>query len=295
MSRYSHNSACTVRNENIVRNKNRNFGIVNRVNRPNAVEQNACFILGNLCTLKVGLTCRSFLISADFVHIAELVRPLFDKRMLRRNYHICSTVECVGSGGIDCQSIACGCGKVNLCACASANPVSLLSLNSVGIINQIKVVNKSVGILGDFEHPLRFNSVNNLAAAALAHAVDNFLVSENALTRGTPVNVHFLLIGKSVLKELNKNPLSPLVVVGICGVDLSAPVKGDTERLNLLFETRDIVLCYNLGVNVIFYSVVFSGQTERIPSDRIKNIIALKSALSRYGIKRCVRTRMSYV
>ena len=34
---------------------------------------------------------------------------------------------------------------------------------------------------GDLEHPLALDAVNDLAAAALAHAVDNFLVGQHAL------------------------------------------------------------------------------------------------------------------
>ena len=180
--RNSHNCACTVRYQNIVRNKNRDFLVVNGVDRLNAVKQNACFILGNLSTLKVGLSCGSCLISSYLVHISELIRPLFNKRMLGRNNHICSAVKCVGSCCVDCKSVACcGC-KIYLSACTSADPVFLLSLYALGIIYKVKIIDKSVGVLGDFEHPLALYLVNYLASAAFANAVYNFLIGKNALT-----------------------------------------------------------------------------------------------------------------
>ena len=78
-----------------------------------------------------------------------------------------------------------------------------------------------------------------------------------------------------MLKELNKNPLSPLVIIGIRGIDLAAPVKRDTERLDLLFKTRDIVLCNDFRVDMIFNSVVFGRQTESVPAYRIKHVKSL--------------------
>ena len=46
---------------------------------------------------------------------------------------------------------------------------------------------------------------------------------------------------------------------------------------------------------MILDCIVFGRKTESVPANRIKNIVALKSALSCYRIKCCVRTRMSYV
>ena len=137
--------------------------------------------------------------------------------------------------------------------------------------------------------------MDNLTAAALADAVDYLLVGKHALAGGTPVDVHLFFIGKTLLEKLNKDPLRPLVVVGIGGIDLAAPVKGDAERLDLLFEAGDIVLGYNLGVNVVLDGIVLGRKSERVPADRIENVVALQPALSRNGIERRVGTRMTDV
>ena len=70
--------------------------------------------------------------------------------------------------------------------------------------------------------------MDDLAAAALADAVDDFLVCQHALTAGTPVDVHFLLVGEALLVQLQEDPLSPLIILGVGGVDLTVPVKGIT-------------------------------------------------------------------
>ena len=215
--------------------------------------------------------------------------------MLRRNYHICSTVECVGTGGINRKCIACCCLKINLGTRTSANPVFLLSLYTVGIINKVKVIDKSVGILGDFEHPLRLYFVNNFTSAAFANTVYNLFVCKYAFTGSTPVYIHFFFIGKAVFEELNKNPLSPLVIIRVSCIYLSAPVKGNAERLNLLFKAGNIFLCNDFGMNMVFNCIVFCRKSECVPTDWIKNIVALKSSLTSNRIKRRIRTRMSNV
>ncbi len=55
----------------------------------------------------------------------------------------------------------------------------------------------------------------------------------------------------------------------------------------------NIIFCYLSRVNMIFNCKIFSGKSESIPSHRIKNIIALKSFLSCYNIKRSIRTGMT--
>ena len=96
--------------------------------------------------------------------------------MLGRDYHISRAVKSICSGGVYREYIArCG-GEIDLRARASADPVFLLSLDAFGIIHQIKVVDKSVGVLCDLEHPLALDLVDDLASAAFANAVDHLLV-----------------------------------------------------------------------------------------------------------------------
>ena len=105
----------------------------------------------------------------------------------------------VAAGGVHGQGVAGGGAEVDLCAVAAADPVLLLGGNALDVIQTIQAVDQLVGVSGDFEHPLALDLVHDLAAAALAHAVDNFLVGQHALAAGAPVDVHFLLVGQAVL------------------------------------------------------------------------------------------------
>ena len=99
--------------------------------------------------------------------------------------------------------------------------------------------------------------MNNFTAAALTDAVDNLFVCQNAFAGGAPVYAHFLLVGQALLKELEENPLRPLVVFRINGADLTAPVEGDAERLNLLLKARNILLCDLFRVHVVLDGIIF--------------------------------------
>ena len=59
--------------------------------------------------------------------------------------------------------------------------------------------------------------------------MSDLLVGQHALAGGAPVDGHGGFIGQTVLVELQKNPLSPLVVLRVGGVDHPVPVKGITH------------------------------------------------------------------
>ena len=111
-------------------------------------------------------------------------------------------------------------------------------------------------VSGDLQHPLGFDLVNNFTAAALTDAVDNLFVCQNAFAGGAPVDGHLFFVGQTVLKELEENPLRPLVVFRINGADLTAPVEGDAERLNLLLKARNILLCNLFRVHVVLDGII---------------------------------------
>ena len=74
--------------------------------------------------------------------------------------------------------------KVDLSAMAAADPVALLGLDTVDVIYLVQVIDQAVRVSGDLQHPLALHTLHNGAAAALAHAVYNFLVGQNDLAAG---------------------------------------------------------------------------------------------------------------
>ena len=49
-------------------------------------------------------------------------------------------------------------------------------------------------------------------------------------------------VSQTVLVQLQEDPLGPLVVLGVGGVDLAIPVKGEAQRLELAAEMVHVLL-----------------------------------------------------
>ena len=101
MRRNCHNCACAVTHHYVVRNVNRNFLTVYRVDTYKTIYAHTCFILNKLSSLKFCLFCALRSISLDSIHIADLISILIKDGMLGSNYHKCYTKKCIRSGCID--------------------------------------------------------------------------------------------------------------------------------------------------------------------------------------------------
>lgn len=178
---------------------------------------------------------------------------------------------------------------------AAADPVLLLGGNALNVIQTVQTIDQLIGISGDLEHPLALDAVNDLAAAALAHAVDNFLVGQHTLTAGAPVDVHFLLVSQTMLIQLQEDPLGPLIILRIGGVDLAVPVKGEAQSLQLAAEVIHIVLGDNGRVDVVLHGKVLSGQAKSVPAHGIQHIVAVLTALAADHVQRGVAAGMAYM
>ena len=130
----------------------------------------------------------------DLVDIGQLARPLFDRWMLGRDNHIGRSEQGVRTGGVNGQRITLGGLEIDLRAGRTADPVFLLHLDAIDEVHVVQIVDQALRILGDGKHPLALGLVDDLATAALAHAVDDLLVCQHALAGGTPVDAHFLLV-----------------------------------------------------------------------------------------------------
>ena len=82
-------------------------------------------------------------------------------------------------------------------------------------------------------------------------------------------------------KQLNKNPLRPAVVVGVAGLHLAAPVKAQTEAVQLLAVALDVDLGRDGGVLAGLNGVLFRGEAEGVKAHRVqhvKSLVTLKTA-----------------
>ena len=293
--RNSHDGTGAVAHQNIVGNEDRDLLAVYRVNCGNAVQLNAGLVLIQLGTLEVGLAGSLLTVCANVLDVVQLVRPLLDHRVLRRDYHVGRTEQGVRTGSVNGQRVALGGLEIDLSAGGTADPVALLNLNALDVVHIIQIVDQALCVLGDGEHPLALGLVNDLAAAALTNAVDNLLVRQNALAGGAPVYAHFLLVGQALLEQLQENPLGPLVVARVGGIDLTRPVERQTKALELALEACDVLLGNLCRMNMVLDGKVLSRQTECIPAHRIQHVVALHALFARNDIQRGVGARMAYM
>ncbi len=207
MCRHGHNSSCAVRHQDIIRNPDRNFFSIDRIDRRQAVNADARFFFCKLCALKIRLMGSLLTVCLDFIPVIAFFFIFFQNRVFRGNNHICYAKKRIAAGRINAQLFffqpvpATDC-KVCFCTLGFSNPVFLLRLHPFNIINILQAVYQLVRIIGDFQHPFAFYLAHNRRAAAFAHTVYHFFVCEADLAAGTPVNRHFFFIGESCLKQL---------------------------------------------------------------------------------------------
>src|SRR5450631_1639712 len=97
------------------------------------------------------------------------------------------------------------------------------------------------------------------------------------------------------VKQLQKNPLSPFVVGGSCGIHLPAPVEGKPDPVQLFTEIADILFCADSRVDAAFYSILFSRQTKSIISHRMQYVKAFEPLITREYIAGDITQRMAHM
>ena len=297
MGGHGHDGAGAVGGQHIVRDEDRHHLAVDRVDGLDAVDADAGLVLVQLGALKVGLAGGLGLVGADLVHVFQQagVDPLLHVGVFRADDHVGAAEQRVGAGGVDGQHIAGGGVKVDLGAVAAADPVFLLGRNALNVIQAVQVVDQAVGVGGDLEHPLALDLVDHRAAAALTDAVDDLLVGQHDFAAGAVVDGHLLFVGQAVLVQLQKDPLGPLVVVGVSGVDLPVPVKREPQAFELAFEAGHVLGGDDLRVDVVFQGVVLGGQAKGVPAHGVQHVVAALPLFAGHDVQRGVAARMAHV
>ena len=80
-----------------------------------------------------------------------------------------------------------------------------------------------------------------------------------------------------MLIHLNEDPLGPLIVIGIDGGNLFAPVVGEAKGLDLILEVRDVLPGEDLRMLVVLDRELLSRKAEGIPAHWMEDVIALHS------------------
>ena len=164
--------------------------------------------------------------------------------MFGRKDQIGGAEEGIGTGGINGHALA-GAFDLerNFRAFASADPVALHVFDPFGPIQQVNIFQQAFGVFRDFKDPLFHGAADHGVVAAFALAIDHFFVGKDRAEGRAPVDRNFIDVSQSLLVKLHEDPLGPLVVPGIGGVDLAVPVIAEAEGFDLAFEGGNVLFC----------------------------------------------------
>src|SRR4051812_12430024 len=116
------------------------------------------------------------------------------KRVRPRGEH---TDRVAATGGSGTGVIDPGYRKIDLCAFAFADPVLLKQLYSFRPVEAVQLVDQSLGVGGDAQHPLAHRTPNDRMSTDLALSIDDFFVRQNGAELGTPVYRNVSHVGET--------------------------------------------------------------------------------------------------
>ena len=277
VGRDGHDGPGAIGGQNIVGDEDGDLLPVDGVDAPHAVQLYAGLFLVQLGAFQVGLGGGGFLVGGDLTGIGQPAgfQPAPHQLVLRGEHHIRGAEEGVGPGGEDHDIVPGGALEGDFRAGGAADPIALLDLHPLDEVHVVQIVDEPLGVLGDFQHPLGFLLADDGGAAPLAHPLHHFLIGQHALAGGAPVHRHGGLVGQPLFKQLEENPLGPLVVGGVSGVHHPVPVEAIAQHFQLPGEVLDILLRDGGGMDVVFDGVVLGGQAEGVEPDGIEHVIPI--------------------
>ena len=291
----AHDNARAVAHENIVGDEHRHDLAGGGVDDLNALKAHAGLFLVELAALKVTLAGGGSLIGLDLVPVLDEILPLLEHRVLGRNDRVGHAEEGINARGVNGDVIA-GVGlEGDLRAGRAADPVALLGLDALNVVDLVKIVDQAVGILRDAQHPLALFLADNGRAAALAHALNDLFIGKHALAARAPVDRHRGLVGKVMLEHLQENPLRPLVVARVGRVHHAIPVEAVAEHLELAGEVLNVLRRNDGGVNVVLDGKVLRRQAEGVKAHGVEDVVALHALLAADDVHRRERARVADV
>ena len=115
----------------------------------------------------------------------------------------------------------------------------------------------------------------DVALAALA-----VLVGENNFAVRAIVDQSLVSEDKAMIKELEEDPLGPLVIVILGRIYRSGPVKGESNAFKLIGKLRNVGIGDHAGMRVCLDGIVLGRQAKCVIADREQDVVTLHPALS---------------
>ncbi|CDB77350.1 uncharacterized protein BN552_02139 [Blautia sp. CAG:237] len=232
MSRYCHDRTCTITHHYIVCNVDRDLLAVYRVDSLKSLDTHTCLVLDKLSSLELCLLGTFITVCSDLVHVCDFVFVFVDDRMLRCDYHESNTKQSIRSGCINLKLLVDSVDvEVYKSTLGFTDPVDLLLLYIVRIVNVLEAFQEFVCVLSDPQIPYVLGFLHNFAVADIAFAALAVLIGKNDLAVRAVVYKSSVSEYETLLKHFEEDPLCPFVVILICSIDHTVPVKGKSNFL----------------------------------------------------------------
>jgi len=238
VARHAHDRASAVARHHVVGDPDRDALLVDGIDGVRAGED-AGLLLGQIRPLELALARGLLLIGLDGLALLGRCDDV-DQLVLGREHHERGAEERVRACGEHpdrrvLRDLVAGLGarlcdrKDGLGPDGLADPVALHRLDLVGPVQVVEILEQSIGVGGDAQHPLAHRLAHDLEATDFADPVDDLFVGEHGAERGAPVDGSLGDVGQALLVELEEDPLRPLEVVGIGRGDLARPVVAEPQ------------------------------------------------------------------
>ena len=326
--RHSHDGASAVTGQHVVGRPDRHRAAVGRIHRV-GTGKHPGFVLGQVGPLEVAFPRRLCLIRLDFRFLFRR-NDCVQQIALWRKHHVRRAEQRVWTRGKN-RDLRIGILDLenDLRALGSADPVALHFLERIAPLDAVEIVQQTLGVGGDAQHPLPHRLAFDRETAHLADAVLDLLVGKHRAQLGAPVHRRLGHVGQTMfvapsalllfrrgvvgisqrldrlrpvrlgieprVVQLQENPLRPAEVLRVGRVDLPTPVVAETKRLNLPFEVADVGLGGDARMLTGLDRVLLGRQAERIPADRVQHVEPLHALVAREDVRRRVALRMTDV
>ena len=187
-------------------------------------------------------------------------------------------------------------GEVNFCALGASNPVCLHSTNTLWpALKLIKVVEELLRVISDAQVPLRELAFLWNRATAPALTVNYLLVCKNSFIVRAPVNWACCTIYQALLKHLEKDPLTPLVVLRITRVKHAVFVVSKAHAEHGLYSLVNIFMSPHRRLSIVLNSSVFCRKTKSVKAHWMQNVKATHTSLTSHSIANGVVTSVTHM
>ena len=280
----AHNRARAVACEHVVRNEYGHFPAVDGVNR-----------------IRARHNARLFAVAGKAVNLRDLGSVVFvffhrrfafgcgddvHERIFGREHDIRHAESGVRTRGENAELFLSALHrKLDFPAVRLAYPVLLHKFGLFGPVELVQPFEQLVGVIRDFEEPLRQVLAHHRGTAAFALALDDLLVCEHRVAGRTPVDGRGFAVSEPVLVKLQKQPLRPLVIFGKTGAHLVIPVIHRAYLFELFLHCRDVLHRAVVGMDARLYRIVFRRQTECVKPHWLKHFVALHPLETRVGVR----------